>query len=323
MTYAKYGKVEAVDFNSLVGAVNGSTPLTLNYIWGVGNGNSGYGQPAVQRTATNASVTAENWYQLIDKSIIMATHQGTTLAAMTAPVEGDTVAYVKAAANNLGNLYLGRNNATAQGTSTHRTVTNVAQWYDSITFTHTATFESPDAARYFFNCGGQLKLTFSHPAGDRVNALFNKMCIDCGTVVMSAMSDTTVPVDAKINGLDYEGITKIGGTGIPNVRDYGSGYFGLSTNDRVIFSQAVIGTPAKYYTYVGSNITISARTNGPQGGNGDNGTVITFTTKWDQVPNGVPVSPSSQTTLTVAPPSTVHLTNTWGTVILDGTVTGS
>ena len=323
MTYAKYGKVEAVDFNTLVGATNGSTPLTLNYVWGTGSGNSGYGQTPVQRVAANTTVTAENWQQLIEKSVSMGIHQGTVMAEIIAPNPDDTVTYLKAAGDNLSKLYLGRNNAIAQGSSYQKEVKNVAAvWFDSISFTHTATFESPDQARYFFNCGGQLALNFSHPAGDRVNALFNKMAIDCGTVVISAMSDTTIPSDAKINGLNYMGVTKIGGTGIPNVRAMGKGYYGLSTNDTVIFSQSVVGTPAKYYTYVGSNITIKARTNGPQGGNGDNGTVITFTTTWDQMPNGVPVTPLSSTTLIVKPPSTEHLTNTWGTVVLDGTVSG-
>lgn len=323
MTYAKYGKVEAVDFNTLVGATNGSTPLTLNYIWGTGSGNSGYGQTAVSRVAANTPVTAEDWQNYVETMVAIGTHQGTVMSEIIAPNPDDTVTYLKAAADNLSALYLGRNSAIAQGSSYQREVRNMsAVWFDSLSYTHTATFESPDAARYFFNCGGQLKLNFSHPAGDRVNALFNKMAIDCGTVVMSAMSDTTIPSDAKINGLDYEGITKIGGTGIPNERAMGKGYFGLTTNDTVIFSQSVIGTPAKYYTYVGSNITVKARTNGPQGGNGDNGTVITFTTTWDQVPNGVPVTPLSSTTLIVSPPSEVYLTKTWGTVTLDGTVSG-
>lgn len=330
MTYAKYGKVEAIDFNTLVGATNGSTPNTLNYIWGTGSGNSGYGQPAVARVAAQNTVTAEDWKNLIAASVVMGVHQGTVMSEVIAPNPDDTVTYLKAAADNISKLYVGRNSAQQQGSSYQKEVKNVAAvWFDSISFTHTATFESPDQARYFFNSGGQLALNFSHPAGDRVNALFNKMAIDCGTVVLSAMSDTTIPSDAKINGLSYQGVTKVGGTGIPNERAMGKGYYGLTTDDTVIFSQSVIGTPAKYYTYVGSNITVKARTNGPQGGNGDNGTVITFTTTWDQVPNGVPVTPLSSTTLIVKPPATTvatdelpAFTNTWGTVVLDGTVSG-
>lgn len=332
MSYLKYGKVEAVDFNTLVGATNGSTPLTLNYIWGTGNGDTGYGQPAVARVAQNASVTAQDWQHLIAASITMGTHQGTVMSEMTAPNPDDTILYIKAASDNLTNLYKGRHSAIQQGSSYQKKVSQLGTWYDSVSFTHTATFETPDSARFFFNSGGQLKLNFAHPAGDRVNALFNQMCIDCGAVVFSAMADTTVPSEATINGLKYEGVTKVGGTGLPNVRKAGTGYFGLTTNDQVIFSQAVIGTPAKYYTYTGSNITVTARTNGPQGGNGDNGTVITFTTTWDQTPNGVPVTGSSNsyTTLIVQPPATLAATdtlpafkNTWGTVILDGSVSGT
>jgi hypothetical protein len=34
-----------------------------------------------------------------------------------------------------------------------------------LTFTHTATFANGNAARFFFNAGGQIKMTVSHPSG--------------------------------------------------------------------------------------------------------------------------------------------------------------
>jgi hypothetical protein len=71
------------------------------------------------------------------------------------------------------------------------------------------------------------------------------------------------------------------------------------------------------------------KTNGTQGSNGDNGSVITITTVWDEVPNGLAVATGTATTLTVKPPRSTtsspsgYLVNSWGTPTVSGTVTGS
>jgi hypothetical protein len=95
----------------------------------------------------------------------------------------------------------------------------------------------------------------------------------------------------------------------------------LNTSNIEIFKQFATGTPSGY---VGSYITVNVRTNGTQGSNGDNGNIITITTTWDEVPNGLSVSANTTTTVTARPPSTSYLsTASWGTPALASSVTGS
>jgi hypothetical protein len=331
MTYAQFGKVQAADFNALVGQSE-TRASTLNSIWGVGSGDIGYGQAPIDQVVTNDTVTAADWDSLINTMKTIGLRQGTTLTAMTAPAVGSVITYRSEVNTNLGYLLLNKNNATVQDTYYQHTVTNLNTWTDTMSFTMTVTFQSGDHARYFFNSGGQLAFNFSHPAGDRVDALFNSLCTSAGTVVFSAPSGSSTPSNVRIGGLSYDGVTKIGGTGTPTTRRADFGYYGLTTSNTLIFSQPVGGTPAKYYTYTGSNFSIFARTNGTQGSNGDNGSVLTFTVVWDQIPNGVPVQAGSATTIVVKPPMATPayplqgypaFVNTWGTAVLDGTVVAS
>jgi hypothetical protein len=65
------------------------------------------------------------------------------------------------------------------------------------------------------------------------------------------------------------------------------------------------------------------KTNGTQGVHGDNGNVITITTVWTEDPTGLYVA-GTGTTVTLRKPSTsTGLQNSWGTITLAGSVTGS
>jgi hypothetical protein len=68
-------------------------------------------------------------------------------------------------------------------------------------FVHTVTFQSGDAARNFFNAGGQLAINFSHPTGTGINSLWNMLAVACGTIVISSNSSGTV----RVAGTNYNG----------------------------------------------------------------------------------------------------------------------
>ena len=53
------------------------------------------------------------------------------------------------------------------------------------------------------------------------------------------------------------------------------------------------------------------------------GNVITISTVWDEIPNGLTVATGSATTVTIRPPEVTYIANTWGTPSVTGTVTGS
>lgn len=318
MSYEQYGKIEYTDFNSVVGTSTTSTTGQLNAIWAVGNGNKGYGQTAVPQVQQYNPISYTDWANAVNKTTTIANHTNTGLAnQVAAPTQGSVVTYNPYIASNITAVTNARLNAFMQGTSSSTSTPYNATWSSFATFTHTVTFASGDAARYFFNAGGQIALSFSQPPGSSIDTLFRGLALSCGTIVLSSPTSGTV----SIADTPYNGITKVGGSGSATTLSTNTGYYALSTGAGTdVFKQLATGTPAGY---VGSFITVNMKTNGTQGSNGDNGNVITITTTWDEIPNGLSVSSGTTTILTVRPPSTEFIANTWGTVTVLGSATGS
>lgn len=338
MTYQQYGLVQATDFNALVGDPVTSAADVLNSVLGVGYGKFGYGQTIVSKINVGETVSTEAWEDLISNTILCAMHQGSAQQTLSAPAKGSTITYLSATVQNVKNIYAAKNNAMAQGTTVAHTISNGATWGNNLVFTFTVTFDTSDKARYFFNAGGQLKITVGHPAGDRLNQQLNGLCLGVGTLVFSGMggSDTAV-----ISGGSFRGFTQVGGIGSPVIYSQQYGYYGLTTTETTVFRQTISGLNAAYNKYAdryqGTYVQVSASTNGANGANGDNGNVLTFVVTFVQIPtHGVPLSSGTSATLTVVPPATsgqtvnrvaprspISFTNTWGTVLVDKTVTGS
>ena len=318
MSYATFGLIQASDFNTLVGGNPTSTANTLNATWATGLSAGGYGQTAVANvTAGQTVASTAQWTALVSNTASAATHQGTSITAVTAPVSGGTVTYLSAIPTNLTSIWTNRLNAATQGGTTSNTATRATTWSAALTFTHTATFANGDAARYFFNSGGQIKMTVSHPSGTGINLLFNNLASNVGTVVMSALN---VSGTQTISGVAYNGITKIGGGGNSPTISATSGYYAQTTANANVFTQLASTGPSGYLT---SFIRFITKSNGTQGANGDAGSVITIYTVWDEIPDGLTVAAGSATTMTLVPPETTNLANTWGAITLAGTVTGS
>lgn len=316
MTYAQYGTIQNTDYNDLIGTSPGTTANKLNTVWAVGGSTAGYGQTALANVAVGSTVLSTDWANLVNRTSNAAQHQGSTISAVTAPVAGGTITYLSAIPTNLTTIYTNRLNASAQGSTTSNTATRGTTWSDALTFTHTATFANGDAARYFFNAGGQLAITVSHPNGANANLLFNNLASNVGTVVLSAPTSGSITVSST----SYNGVTKVGG-GLPAPTiSPNNGYYALTTSNANVFTQTANTGPS---SYLNSFIRVIVKSNGTQGSNSDAGSIITIYTVWDEVPNGLIVSSGSNTTLTVRPPSTTNIANTWGTITLAGSVAGS
>jgi hypothetical protein len=317
MTYAQNGLIEATDYNSLVGTTTSSTANLFNTTWATGSVTAGYGQTPVANVAVGQTVAATSqWASLVTSTANSATHQGSSITAVSTPVAGGTITFLSAIPTNLSTIYTNRLNAASQGSTSANTVTTAATWSSIATWTHTATFANGDAARYFFNSGGQLKLTMSHPSGTGINLLLNNLASNVGTVVMSAPSSGTITV----TGTSYNGITKIGGGGNAPTISQNSGYYAMTTSTANVFTQLASTGPSGY---LNTFIRVQARSNGTQGSNGDAGSIITITTIWDEVPNGLTVATGSAVTLTAQAPETTNLANSWGTITLAGSVSVS
>jgi hypothetical protein len=317
MAYAQFATIDAADFNALVGGNPTTTVNTLNATWATGGGTAGYGQTAVANVAAGTNILASTqWSSLVSNTASAASHQGSSITSVSTPVAGGVITYNAAIPTNLTTIYTNRLNAAAQGSTTNNTATRGTTWSNQLTFTHTATFANGNAARYFFNAGGQIKMTVSHPTGTGINLLFSNLASNVGTVVLSAPSSGSV----SIAGTSYNGITKIGGGGNAPTISQNNGYYALTTSNANVFTQTASTGPSGYLS---SFIRFIVQSNGTQGSNGDAGSVITIYTIWDEIPDGLVAASGSATTMTLTPPATTNIANTWGAVTLTGTVTGS
>jgi hypothetical protein len=316
MSYAQFGTIQASDYNTLVGAATGGTANVLNTVWSTGSGFAGYGQTAEANVAVGDTVTAAKWANLITKTANLASHQSSSITSVTAPASGNTITYNANVVTNLQTTYVNKLNAVSQSGTSANTATYAPTWLNAITFTHTVTFANGDAARYFFNSGGQLAITCAHPAGTGINLLLNNLASNVGTVVLSSPTSGA----ATIASTSYNGVTKIGGGGSTPTISTNSGYYSWTTSNANAFYQTASTGPSGYLS---TNINILVKTNGTQGSNGDVGNVITISTVWDEIPNGLTVATGSATTVTIRPPEVTYIANTWGTPTVTGTVTGS
>lgn len=313
MTYSVGGLIQATDYNGFVSTTVGAN---VNATWGTSTTSAGYGQSDLATVSASGTVTAAQWASLVNTIAAMANHQGTTITARTAPTAGTLIAVLSAVNTDITSCYNNRGNAAASGaqytswtgTNSKTATTSGASW--SITFTNTVTFASANAARYFFNAGGRIKLDVSKTATGQTgdpewNDLANTLC---GDIFFTGGAYTQT-----IAGTAYTGTTKSGGTGTPTTLSTGTGYFDLTPGGAatVIYKQFADTAP---YTanYIQHSVALDAAS-----------AVLTFTTLWsasdgDPISGGTAASGATPgtapcTICTYYPPSTTYLTNSWGT----------
>jgi hypothetical protein len=329
MTYSVGGLIQATDYNGFVSTTVGAN---VNGIWSTGSTDSGYGQTALSTVSAAGTVTATQWASLVNTISSMASHQGTTITSRTAPVAGNTITILSNLNTDLTTLTTNRGNAVANGTQygtftgavskTTATGSGTTAW--TITFTHTITFASAAAARYFFNAGGRIKWeTNKRSVGNLADTEWNDLANNLvGDIYITGGTGTQT-----IASTAYTGTTKSGGTGTPTTLLTTTGWYDLLTTDTIIYKQF-----ADTATYTGQYIQISAKTAGT-------GTQLVLTTVWvdpggntasSVITGGTAVSSpatsigagdTAPTTLvTYFPPSSTYLTSAaWGTPTIAAT----
>lgn len=300
MTYSTSGLIQTTDYN---GFVSTSTP-NVNALWSTGTITRGYGQTALPTVSSSGLVFASNWLNLINTVGSIASHQGTSLGSYTdgTPSASDLIFYESNLSNNITLIDNSRLNAIAQGSTSSTTATSSSTWVNSLTITFTVTFSSDNSARYYFNAGGQVGFTFSHPAGvgSSINQLISDLASDAGTLWHSSTNSGSI----SLSGTSYTGVTKIGGqsTGGTTVNTSNGFYSIYPSGSNILLTQY---SNYVYHSYSSTFLSVSASYNGAG--------VITYTCLFDEVPNGATVSTGTQANLTLRPPSTTYLTNSWGT----------
>lgn len=281
MTYSSNNTITASDYNAFVSTVNG--------VIGAGSGSKGYGQSDLSTVSATDQITAAHWTALLTAVNNAATHQGTTVAIPGGsdtgyPASGDTIhafdgsqtiggasySYDLSQAitdvdTNYQNVDAGQQTTLAsQHTSTRGSAWGGEAGTASINTTVTVTFADANAARYFFNTGGEIHLTLDQPSASNTqsqnwDAIFDT---SIGTIKMG-----------------YTGTTRTGSGGTPSTT---TGYYDLTTSYQTIFEGTNIGSGA----YSANDVLVQAKLDG---------SVVSFQITLDD--QHTPTSPSTVDTV--------------------------
>jgi hypothetical protein len=241
-------------------------------------------------------------------------------------VTGNVIAILANVATDINTITLNRGNAAASGTeygvfsgtTSKTTATGSGQAAWTITFTHTVTFASADALRYFFNAGGIVRLKYGKSStGTDADPDWNTFSGLCGSINLTGRVNGATQL---IAGTSYTGTTRIGGTGgTQTTLTTTTGWYNLTGSPTTIFQ--LNDTVSPYSTnFIRTQATATSST------------VLTLVTVWSDDGTGTAgatanitggtatASPSTTITgtapttlVTYIPPSTTYLSASWGT----------
>jgi hypothetical protein len=287
---------------SATGTANNAV-ANINTVWGVGSGNKGYGQSTtLSAVNTGDTVTATQWSTLLSRLNSILTHQAGSGSGITSPTAGSIITALSTLQTNVTNAF--NNSANFNSTRGTPATTSLGATWNTATPTtfqqvRTVTFASSDQARYFFNAGGRIALSFSVTNGAD-NAKETAWTSLLGTKLATLNFDFST-----------SGRTGTGGTLTTN----GSaiGFWGLTTSNQTLIK--LTDTTAAYTT---NYVEVLASISGTAGSNGGLGNVITFTINYNDAAadTGAPgaINMTINADVVVTPPETTNLTNTWGSV---------
>ncbi len=218
---------------------------TVQTLLGTGLADQGYGQAVgSSQVAINNKVTVGQWSVLRTDLLKIRTHQTGVdeTANLTVPTTSDKIT------NEFVNQY--KTYATTCTTNRFSIASNQGQeeafvsrqrvtaWNGVLTHTVTVTFASSNAARHWFNAGGQFRFTASRSGGGATskNTIWENLLSDMGTITLAA------------NGTTYSGT---GGTAQTS-----TGWYQLTTSNTKIFEK-----PAAAGVYNENDYIIYARKN--------------------------------------------------------------
>ena len=239
------------------------------------------------------------------------------MTAISNPVSGDIIDVKSNFSTNLSSVFTNRNNAQFVGTAitANGVATFSSVWKTSLTATHTITFASANAMRYFFNAGGRITWTSARSGGstNNKNTSWTNLTTACGT-----LNWTTGTSTQTIASSSYTGTTKTGGSGSPTTLLTDVGFYDLTTSNQEVFKQF-----SGSYLYTNTYITVNCKLDASPGSS----TVMTITAFFDDagdVYQDENVDGTLTSTVTAIPPATNFLTEaSWGTPTLSSSITGS
>jgi hypothetical protein len=196
---------------------------SVNAIWGTGTGDAGYGQgTTVSAVSAGATITAAQWTTLLARISSAASHQSSSITAISNPSAGGTISAFTALSTNISTITTNRLNVHARQAVANTNRDNTNTFTGTLTFTNKWAWASANQARYFFNAGGRLSISGSqsgHGSDSKGNEWAN-LLTQAGTYYVYAQSSG-----------------KSGGSGSPSTNDGNKGYHDLTSSYVTVFQQ--------------------------------------------------------------------------------------
>jgi len=269
---------------------------SVNAIWGAGTGDAGYGQSTtVSSVSAGATITAAQWATLLSRMTSIGSHQGTSITSISNPSAGDTIAAYTALASNIATLTTARLSVHARDSIATTAIATTTTLTGTIEQRGTWAWGSTDQARYFFNAGGRISISWSlsgHTSDSKANN-WAALATACGTY----------QVTAQASG-------KSGGSGSTNINGTNFGWHDLTGSYQTVFRQYEDTGPytASYIQLdlYKSNESVLARSYWVDGAADQTSYNKSIYNVQDQVDG------TKTTTMGHEEPTTTHISDTWG-----------
>ena len=196
---------------------------SVNALWGTGTSDRGYGESTtVSSVSDGTTITAAQWTTLLARISSIASHQGSSITAITNPSTGDQIEAYAALSTNITTIDSNRLNVATRQSVANTNRDNTTTFTGTLTFTHKWAWGSENQARYFFNAGGRLSISGSqsgHGSDSKGNQWANLLS-QAGTFYILAQTSG-----------------KSGGSGTATVNNTNYGYYDLTTGYVTVFQQ--------------------------------------------------------------------------------------
>lgn len=297
MTFAAGQRIQSSDYNTMSN--------NLASVWGQGTGNKGWGQNVspIGPVTSALQVTATQWSSLLQTTNSALAHIGSPLISTAGVTAGSPILYIAALDTGV-NTVLSAESGYSPLSRTDGAANNAVYtgaWGNTgnrgLLFTHTVTFSSGNAARYFFNAGGRLALSFSRTGGSATqrNTEWSSLATQCGQWRYSAVR-----------------VQRQGGSGTATIYP-STGYWNTNTSASTQITQYDDGYLSGYSAYTTNYIAMYASLSGTSLNGGR--PTVTLQTFWINTWSNVNQQEVDGTTtsLVIQSPALTYISNTWGT----------
>ena len=204
MAYQQGDTITTSEYNTFAGNVN--------TIIGTGSNDSGYGLSEIATVSAGDTITAAQWNSLLSGLQKAAGHQGTTLtnASNTVSQGGNILplSNLEADITLITNNKLTAANSN-MATDTGVTSTRTTSWGTTVYHEFTVTFGSANAARHFFNSGGEIRFAGSRSGGSSTdqNTDWTNLLSNAGTVKFAEGATTYTGSGGTAASVGFDDLT--------------------------------------------------------------------------------------------------------------------